>query len=79
MHQYQCSLTSQSVIVFIVLLTTSYRALHSQVIQHENQTYRILSPSFNYNSRGSYLNLAFFHVEQRQRVLRMDFQYGERL
>ena len=79
MHQYQWLRTSQSVLAFAILWDTGHQALHSQVIQHENQTYRILSPSFNYNSRGAYLNLAYFHVEQRQRVLRMDFQYGKQL
>ena len=43
---------------------------------HKNQTYRILSPSYEYNSRGVYLNFGYFNVEQRQRVLYIDYLYG---
>ncbi|CAF4235152.1 unnamed protein product [Adineta steineri] len=45
------------------------------LIHYQNNTYRILSSSFTYNSRGSYLNFAYFNVEQRNRVLYIDFLY----
>ena len=48
-----------------------------QIIHFKNHTYRILSSSYKYNSRGSYLNFAFFNVEQRSRVLLIDFLYGK--
>lgn len=47
-----------------------------QIIHYQNHTYRILSPSFHYDSRGSYLNFAYFNVEQRNRVLAIDSLYG---
>ncbi|CAF0830633.1 unnamed protein product [Rotaria sp. Silwood1] len=45
------------------------------IIHLKNRTYRILSSSFKYNSRESYLNFAYFNVEQRSRVLYIDYLY----
>ncbi|CAF1477358.1 unnamed protein product [Adineta steineri] len=53
----------------------SYSQSPFTLIHYQNYTYRILSSSFTYNSRGSYLNFAYFNVEQRNRVLYIDFLY----
>ncbi|CAF3010631.1 unnamed protein product [Rotaria socialis] len=45
------------------------------IIHAKNHTYRILSSNFKYNSRESYLNFAYFNVEQRSRVLHIDYFY----
>ena len=52
------------------------KAILLQIIHYQNHAYRILSPSFHYDSRGTYLNFAYFHVEQRSRVLSIDTLYG---
>ncbi|CAF0784027.1 unnamed protein product [Adineta steineri] len=70
---------SISLFLFYRIYNINPISLYSQspftLIHYQNNTYRILSSSFKHNSRGSYLNFAYFNVEQRNRVLYIDFLY----